>query len=459
VGLIQDIQKRFDLSEQQAKFVKRHLSLIIAPLFLISFAIIMLPFAFRTDSREFQVDLKGHLTSLQISASADASKNYFFFSVKEHQQVFKIGGLSIGDQALLKTETLGNEVNFSVEQARLEKDTTPIPVLKFSTAKNVYKRGDNLAELLQKSRFGAGFLEVFLIFACLMIVRVLRKEYKNINATVQGEGYDTIVVFVAQHTKKAFAILLGGFYILSLFILPSSISLYTLVFLGLIYLAFLYWYKKNAGKIAWIKDVLEEQSKLTNREKVATTAPKHVKAVEILLKNGGDVNIRDTNGRTPLLISAQKGHVEAIDLLVRNGAKIDLGDNQGLTPLMVAAEKGLLGVVVKLVDAKADVLVKNNAGESALVVAQKNKKNRGTIEFLIKATKQAEIAKAKAEEEAKAKAEAEAKALAEGGEVQSAPAATPESPVPNDPNSDSALLAREGLLDIVDPNKSSKSES
>lgn len=53
--------------------------------------------------------------------------------------------------------------------------------------------------------------------------------------------------------------------------------------------------------------------------------------VEILLKRGIEVDIRDADGRTPLSWAAQHGHGGAFMMLLKHGADIDAKDHQGLT--------------------------------------------------------------------------------------------------------------------------------
>jgi ankyrin repeat protein len=78
--------------------------------------------------------------------------------------------------------------------------------------------------------------------------------------------------------------------------------------------------------------------------------------IECFIKQGADVNEKSgSNNITPLRGAAELGHVYAAKLLLDKGADIDARDKEGRTVLMVAAEFGLLEVTRFLLDNGADV--------------------------------------------------------------------------------------------------------
>lgn len=390
---------KLNLSDLQVKFIKRNLSLVLAPILFLGLALLILPSVFHTDDSELTIELKGHLSSLQLVRAKTEAENYFYFSVKEYPQTFKLAKLSEADQELLATEQFNNEVRFSIEKSRLDQQASTISVVAFSTVKNVYLRGDDAAILFQKSRYMAAFFEIILISSLIWCLILAVTKYKKAATAEVAEEFDPIVIIIAQNPRKTVGFLALVVIIIVHKLLPSIICV-----LGFGY--FLYWFKKHESEISWIKNAIESGQRL-RVQRTATIAPKHVKAIQLLIKSGRDLNIQDKNGRTPLHIAATKGHVEAVELLLRNGVKLNLQDKAGLTPVMIAAQKGFMGVVVKLLEKGADLLVINPDGANALALAQKNKKNRGMIEYLLKETAKAEAAK-------KAKEEAEALAAAEG---------------------------------------------
>ena len=111
---------------------------------------------------------------------------------------------------------------------------------------------------------------------------------------------------------------------------------------------------------------------------IATEGENKIEIVELLLKNGADVNDRNKDGSTPLHFATQgENKVDIIDLLLTNGADF-LGRNKdGWTPLHFAAKgKHNLDIVQKLLGAGAGTALfgkseenKNIDGQTPLLLA------------------------------------------------------------------------------------------
>lgn len=76
--------------------------------------------------------------------------------------------------------------------------------------------------------------------------------------------------------------------------------------------------------------------------------------VEVLVRGGADVNLRNVTGETPLSAAARDGDVARVKILLDLGADIDPGDLAGRTPLAHALMAGRTAVAVALLDAGAD---------------------------------------------------------------------------------------------------------
>ncbi|KAG5192511.1 ankyrin repeat-containing domain protein [Tribonema minus] len=90
------------------------------------------------------------------------------------------------------------------------------------------------------------------------------------------------------------------------------------------------------------------------------------------IAHGGDVNIRDSIGDSPLMLAAENDFTDIIKLLVHEGGA-DINGKAGAgmeTPLILAAYYGYTGLCVFLVEmCGADMEVRSGRGDTALNVA------------------------------------------------------------------------------------------
>lgn len=86
------------------------------------------------------------------------------------------------------------------------------------------------------------------------------------------------------------------------------------------------------------------------------TAAGDLDNVKLHVKNGTDVNARDDDGITALMVAAMCSHPELISYLISKGARIDARtDSKGYTALHLATRVGNLNTVKLLVEGGADV--------------------------------------------------------------------------------------------------------
>ena len=104
---------------------------------------------------------------------------------------------------------------------------------------------------------------------------------------------------------------------------------------------------------------------------------------QIFRRYGGDSNSSIRNQQrnidndqivndTALIIAARNGHAPVVDILLRHGAHVDVRNNDGRTALMEAARNGHAPVVDQLLRREADVDADNGDGETALMEAIRN---------------------------------------------------------------------------------------
>ncbi len=113
-----------------------------------------------------------------------------------------------------------------------------------------------------------------------------------------------------------------------------------------------------------------------------------IEIVALLLKYDADVHFKDNYGNTALVIAEEKGHKEILEMLIqtqkakflmwaskrgykykeiirqliKEGVNVNCKDSYGNTPLMYASEYGCINVVEMLVKAGADVNARNFKG-------------------------------------------------------------------------------------------------
>jgi len=89
--------------------------------------------------------------------------------------------------------------------------------------------------------------------------------------------------------------------------------------------------------------------------------------VQNLLEQGTDVNAKDDNGVTALMMASVMGHVEVVKRLLDKGADVSAKDNDGVTALTGTSFEGHFDVAKLLVEKGADVNIKSKDGDTALM--------------------------------------------------------------------------------------------
>ena len=119
--------------------------------------------------------------------------------------------------------------------------------------------------------------------------------------------------------------------------------------------------------------------------------------VPFLVRQGANVNLRDSTGRTPLSIIAGRQPIRArssissnrnyswpenldatMNLLLDSGARIDEQDNKGWTPLFYACWQGNSSAAKILLSRGADPYLTGKDGKTALSIANSAAATRGT---------------------------------------------------------------------------------
>lgn len=126
--------------------------------------------------------------------------------------------------------------------------------------------------------------------------------------------------------------------------------------------------KVLAVLLAWPKTDVEVRNRQDESALMIASLKGMTEIVSQLLDKGADVN---KPGWTPLHYAATSGHLQIMNLLLENHAYIDAASPNGSTPLMMAAMYGTPSAVKLLLEAGADPLLKNDLGLTAIDFAQR----------------------------------------------------------------------------------------
>ena len=95
--------------------------------------------------------------------------------------------------------------------------------------------------------------------------------------------------------------------------------------------------------------------------------------IQNTIRNGIDVNVKDENGMTLLMVAAQNGHLELCEMLIGSGADVNISNSvTGDTSLIYATEAGQTTCVSKLSEFHVNLNIQGKNGDTALINAARN---------------------------------------------------------------------------------------
>lgn len=102
----------------------------------------------------------------------------------------------------------------------------------------------------------------------------------------------------------------------------------------------------KACNYKWVPIISLNLGSLQKNKESFTNQQEQNTTIKYLIKNGANVNAKDRNGQTPLLIYiSQSNNLDIIKYLVEHGADINSKDNYGNTPLINATNKNYSEII------------------------------------------------------------------------------------------------------------------
>lgn len=131
----------------------------------------------------------------------------------------------------------------------------------------------------------------------------------------------------------------------------------------------------DRGDAGEVRTLLERGAQIDSRDGQGRTAlliamhGNHVDAARVLIDAGADVNAKDAIQDSPYLYAGARGHLDILRMTLAHGADLRSTNRYRGTALIPAAERGHVDTVRTLIDAGVDVDHVNRLGWTALLEA------------------------------------------------------------------------------------------
>lgn len=106
-----------------------------------------------------------------------------------------------------------------------------------------------------------------------------------------------------------------------------------------------------------------------NEQLLAAAGRGNVDDINRLLEEGANINVQDTNGRTPVMIATYNNDAAAVKALIDAGADINMRDHMKYNVFLYAGAEGYIEILKLAIKAGADPHITNRYGGVAVIPA------------------------------------------------------------------------------------------
>ena len=125
-----------------------------------------------------------------------------------------------------------------------------------------------------------------------------------------------------------------------------------------------------------VEVLLRNGAEVNGKEDTEKRVPLHEAAlygdihiIKLLVEHDADINAQDIGGNTPLHLAISNGEINGTEILVKMGANIATVNKQGQTPLHMASFHNQIEIVAFLLKQHAIINTKDNKGQTPLDIA------------------------------------------------------------------------------------------
>ncbi|MEY8349052.1 ankyrin repeat domain-containing protein [Bacillus cereus] len=115
----------------------------------------------------------------------------------------------------------------------------------------------------------------------------------------------------------------------------------------------------------------EPKKEIKSMEKQLLTAVEQRETATVLslIQQGTNINVIDSQGRTPVMVATYGNDIKTARALIKAGANVNVQDKMKNNPFLYAGAEGYLEILKLTIDAGADPTLTNRYGGTALIPA------------------------------------------------------------------------------------------